>query len=288
MITRTPVANVLYRPNLLRSLTQAHCAVRHNSSQATAGRSTDLSSPLDPRWLSDVKTRVGKCITFGLTGDQLEHARQILHQVAQDWRELLVGSEGFLASKYRCGLHRHAVNWGDMDTMGHVNNVQYVRYAESGRCGWIRNFATHIDPGNRKRWLDMASAKGIGLIIRSIKVDYKFPMTWPDRVSVYHKFRSRPSETTDSLILDVLILSEARQRPAARAMEDIVMYDYRKGKKTALEPFMLEQFRKTFELQEEAKHTNSERVLKILEDVRALEQSSWDRPNAKEDFGSAR
>lgn len=288
MITRIPVANVLCKRFSVRSLRKCGCVIRHNSSQTAANRPTDVSSSLDPRWLSDVKTRVGKCITFGLPGDQLDHARQILHHVAQDWRELLVGSEGFLTSKSRCGLHRHAVNWGDMDTMGHVNNVQYVRYAESGRCNWMRNFAIHIDPGNKKRWLDMASAKGTGLIMRSIKVDYKFPMTWPDRISVYHKFRSLPSETTDSLILDVLILSEARQRPSARALEDIVIYDYKKGKKTTLEPFMLEQFRKTFKLQEEAKHTNIERVRKILADVRALEQSSWDRSDAKEDFGSAR
>lgn len=30
-------------------------------------------------------------------------------------------------------MERHKVVWGEMDSMGHVNNVVYVRYAETGR-----------------------------------------------------------------------------------------------------------------------------------------------------------
>lgn len=52
-------------------------------------------------------------------------------------------------------------------------------------------------------------------------------MAWPDRISVYHKLRAAPTASTDSFILDVLILSERHQRPAARCVEDIVVYDYR-------------------------------------------------------------
>jgi hypothetical protein len=38
----------------------------------------------------------------------------------------------------------------------------------------MRNYAMHIDPAHRKEWLGMASSTGIGLILRSMKVDYKF------------------------------------------------------------------------------------------------------------------
>lgn len=112
-------------------------------------------------------------------------------------------------------------------------------------------------------------------------------MTWPDRVSVYHKFRSPPSESTDSFILDVMILSERQQRAAARCVEDIVVYDYRKGKKTSLRPFMAEVFTQTFRLQEEARAICTERILELLRQVESLEKESWDRADAKEDFGSA-
>lgn len=112
-------------------------------------------------------------------------------------------------------------------------------------------------------------------------------MTWPDRVTVLHKLRSEPTQDTDHFILDVLILSERHQRPAARCVEDIVVYNYKKAKKTPLRPFMVERFQETFQLQEQAKKRNGERVRGLLERVRLLEKSSWDRADAKEDLGSA-
>ena len=112
-------------------------------------------------------------------------------------------------------------------------------------------------------------------------------MRWPDHISIYHKLRAEATRGTDAFVLDVLIMSELHQRPAARCVEDIVIYDYRKGKKTALQPFMVDVFRETWRLQEEAKRANSERVVQILKRVRALEKDSWDRADAVEDLGSA-
>lgn len=84
-----------------------------------------------------------------------------------------------------------------------------------------------------------------------------------------------------------MVLSEAQRRPAARCIEDIVVYDYRTAKKSPLPRFMVERFQETFKLQEQTKAENSRRVRVLLDRVRALEKSSWDRPDAKEDFGSA-
>ena len=110
-------------------------------------------------------------------------------------------------------------------------------------------------------------------------------MTWPDRVSVYHKLSTAPQSTDDSFILDVMILSEVRQRPAARCLEDVVTYDYRQGKKTALPRFMLNAFQSTFAQQEEAKADAGRKISDLLLRVRALEKDTWDRPDAKEDLG---
>lgn len=164
-------------------------------------------------------------------------------------------------------------------------------------------------------------------------------MAWPDRISVYHKLRFLPTSSTDSFILDVVIMSERHQRPAARCVEyvcsetflllisprfkppdmfqeyielsscikktrqgtrfycpisnadsghihrDIVVYDYRRGKKTPLRAFMLEKFQETWEAQEEAKGRNESRVRRLLERVEKLEKESWDRQGAVEDFG---
>lgn len=66
-----------------------------------------------------------------------------------------------------------------------------------------------------------------------------------------------------------------------------MVYDYKKGKKTPLRPFMVDAFQETWRLQEEAKKKNSDRVRDLLNQVERLEKDSWDKPDAKEDLGSA-
>lgn len=51
---------------------------------------------------------------FGLQTAQVDEAGKISKVLAKDWRELLVGSEGFLVGRGRAGLERHNVVWGDM------------------------------------------------------------------------------------------------------------------------------------------------------------------------------
>lgn len=241
---------------------------------------------LNPRWLSETKARIGKCITFGMPSPLVDEAGKILEELGQDWRELVAGSEGFLTDKRRAGLHRQSIVWGDHDNMGHVNNVRYVRFAESGRCNWTRKIG-HFDTAHKKEWEELLSNRGIGLILKSITVDFKFPMTWPDRVSVYHKLRSKPDKNTNSMIMDVMILSETRQRPSARCLEEGVVFDYTKQTKTSLPPFMFEQFKHIYDLQEAAKQRNQKKIQDIDNRVRRIERETWDRPDAKEDLGSA-
>ncbi|KAJ5125510.1 hypothetical protein N7526_007687 [Penicillium atrosanguineum] len=247
---------------------------------------------IDPRWLTMMKRRLGRCMMFGLKPNQIDEAGNILNQLARDWRELIAGSEGFLTDEKRRSLYRHNVVWGRWYGPGHVNNVTYVRYAESARVNWTRNIGNHIDPANKKQWLNLVNSTGIGLILRSIKVDYKFPMKFPDKITVYQKLVHDPSSTPaghSAFQLQVMILSEARQRPAARCHEENVTYDYKKNQKTPeLPAFIFDQFKEIWELQEKAKQDWQKRILEIENRVRTLETDSWDRADAVEDTGSAK
>ncbi|KAL2850811.1 thioesterase-like superfamily-domain-containing protein [Aspergillus pseudodeflectus] len=257
------------------------------SSSSTAPRLHDI----DPRWLTMTKRRVGRCMMFGLKPHQIQEAGEIVQQIAQDWRELIAGSEGYLTDATRRGLFRQSVAWGEMDSMGHVNNVTYVRYAETARVYFTRNFALHIDPSHKTEWMNLVSNRGLGIILRSIKVDYKFPMQYPDKVTVYHKLVHDPSSSQSTQFafhLQVMILSEAKQRPAARCHEDLVTYDYKLGKKAAIPPFLMKQLAETWKLQEQAKKHWQQRILDIEARVRKLETDSWDRVDAVEDTGSAK
>jgi acyl-CoA thioesterase FadM len=67
-------------------------------------------------------------------------------------------------------VHRGA----DSGIQNHVNNVTYIRYAESARVNWAYNYAVHIDPRNRMKWSELCTPRGNGLILRSMRTDYKF------------------------------------------------------------------------------------------------------------------
>ncbi|PQE19047.1 thioesterase thiol ester dehydrase-isomerase protein [Rutstroemia sp. NJR-2017a WRK4] len=256
---------------------------RHSSSQTSPAHPPSSESP--SRWLATTKSRIGKCIMFGLTRPQARRAAGILEVLGRDWRELVAGRQGFLVDRRRAGLYRHRVVWGEMDSMGHVNNVAYIRYAESARVQWVKNYAVHIDPENSRSWMETLTPRGDGLILRSIKTFYRFPMTWPDHISVYHKLRSLPEPGSDNFTLDVLIVSELRQRVAASCVEDIVLYDYKAGRKTGIKPFMMDAFETAWEEQLESTKSAERKIEWVEERVRELERESWDREGAVEDMG---
>lgn len=84
------------------------------------------------------------------------------------------------------------------------------------------------------------------------------------------------------------MLSERHQRAAARCLEEIVVYDYRKGSKAKLPPFMIAKFTQMWRKQEEAKARKGDSVRSLFERVARLEKSTWDREDAVEDIGEGR
>lgn len=50
----------------------------------------------------------------------------------------------------------------------------YNRYAESSRVNWTNNFANYLDPTHKREWSELLTPRGDGLILKSIRTDYKF------------------------------------------------------------------------------------------------------------------
>lgn len=222
---------------------------------------------------------------FGLEPKQSQEAAAICQTLNSHWRELSVGREGFLSSPGRRGLFRRKVDWGEMDSMGHVNNVIYNRWTEAARVNWALNFAEILDPANAKGWRELVGPRGIGLILKNIKTEFKFPMVFPDRVTVLHKLRAEPGAGSDSFGLEVVLLSEKHQRIAARCTEENVIYDYVKGRRTQMPPFMVEALAELFQEQESARKEWTGLADTLEARVRALETGSWDRTDAVEKMG---
>ena len=73
------------------------------------------TQPVVPaRAFSDLKTRIAKCVMFGLSASQVDEAGDILRSATRQWRDLVAGSEGFITRKGWPGLEGLEVAWGDM------------------------------------------------------------------------------------------------------------------------------------------------------------------------------
>ena len=112
------------RPRIQRIASHA----RHQSTSSNAPATAALS----PRWLSDIKTRIGKCIMFGINPSQTEEAGSVLQEISADWRELIAGSEGYLTGPEYRGLFRQEVVWGEMVAFSANSSVR--RLMRNLRC----------------------------------------------------------------------------------------------------------------------------------------------------------
>ncbi len=108
------------------------------------------------------------------------------------------------------------VLWGDEDSFGHVNNLSYLRWAETVRVDYlIRVGLWQILPGS-----------GIGPILASMSCDYRRPVTYPDTVRVDARVVSIGNS---SFRMDHTITSEALGEVAAEVSSTIVTVDYTQG-----------------------------------------------------------
>lgn len=231
-------------------------------------------------WLPSIKSRIGKLMLHGTHPAEARESSALLQTLAHNWRRYVAMREGYLVTPQHRGLYRHAVVWGEMDSIGHVNNVAYSRWAESARINWTRCVAIHVDPDNRTQWETLWTSCGLGLILRGLNMEYKFPMRFPDKVSVYHRLISTGD---DSFKLGAIILSEKHQRVSAKCTEDIVVYNYQPSNplqnpgKVAIPPFMEKVFKEIFHAQEKAARDAEEEMADIEERLNVLERHVMSR-----------
>lgn len=138
--------------------------------------------------------------------------------------QTLIKSEGGGYKLEHGGLIDFPVNWGDMDVFAHVNNVKYLKWFESARVNMFNKLAEDYK-GNVELEKFMSS-EGVGPIIRSVNLAWRYPIKFPDTVTVLHKVDRIES---DRFFLKGIVISHEAQKVAARIEECVVTVDYRKG-----------------------------------------------------------
>lgn len=110
------------------------------------------------------------------------------------------------------------VAWGEMDAMGHVNNIVYFRYFESARIAYFEKMGL----------IDYMKQTGVGPILATTSCRFRIPLSYPDQVLIGAKVTSVEE---DRFIMHYLVVSRRHGKPAAEGEGVIVPFNYRERKK---------------------------------------------------------
>ena len=113
------------------------------------------------------------------------------------------------------------VAWGEMDAMGHVNNIVYFRYFESARIAYFEKMDL----------IGIMTKTGIGPILATTSCKFKIPLSYPDKVLIGAKV---VSVEEDRFIMNYLVVSTKHQKVAAEGDGVIVTFNYKEGKKVTV------------------------------------------------------
>ncbi|ORE86058.1 Thioesterase superfamily protein [Oceanococcus atlanticus] len=109
------------------------------------------------------------------------------------------------------------VRWGDMDTLGHVNNAKYLTYTESARIA----FFDEVFAG------DESFMNGQGPILAGISCNYHQQVHYPAMLEAAVGFKRMG---TSSLVLACPIFLRGQDEAVADVETTLVWFDYRAQK----------------------------------------------------------
>ncbi|KAL5598223.1 hypothetical protein FOVSG1_002123 [Fusarium oxysporum f. sp. vasinfectum] len=147
----------------------------------------------------------------------------------------------------------------------------YNRYVETGRVHFIRQHSEDASEHEKAQWDDLPTPRSLGLILRSITTEYKFPLEFPDHITVLYKLLEAPTNESTSLKMEAWILSEQYRRLAARCIDDTVIYEYTTAKKTVLKPFMVDKFQQTFSMQQANQRKYTDQAKRAIQEAEELQ-----------------
>ncbi|KAF5361774.1 hypothetical protein D9756_002166 [Leucocoprinus leucothites] len=134
-----------------------------------------------------------------------------------------LSSEGFDPLSF----WEQSIVWGDHDAFQHVNNVNYVRFFESARIKWMTSLGNEL--GGPEKVKAMLKAQGISLILKSIEVRFRRPVTYPDTLLIgYKPILPPPEGSPDNATFEVKASAYSISQEAfvAHSRESLVWYDY--------------------------------------------------------------
>ncbi len=120
-------------------------------------------------------------------------------------------------------LHQYslAMRWGEMDALGHLNNVHYFRYFEQVRISWFNSF----DP-------TLMNQRSGPLLIRTTAV-YHLPIVHPATLEI-KLFAGPPGRSSFSTYYEVTLAGEPEEKIYTEGEAVLVWADYTIGRSIEL------------------------------------------------------
>jgi|TARA_B100000900_G_scaffold396332_1_gene395515 acyl-CoA thioester hydrolase len=121
-------------------------------------------------------------------------------------------------------IHQSTLNtqWGDMDALGHVNNIMYFRYFETARVNWLKSIGINLGADNES------------FVLANACCEFIIPIKQPAIISV-DTFLSSIGNTSVDLTHELYLECENNVRKlSARGTATIVWVSLTKSKSKTL------------------------------------------------------
>lgn len=114
------------------------------------------------------------------------------------------------------------VRWGDMDALGHVNNIVFLQCFETARIAYLEHVGIEFT--------GLGSSEH-GVILAANSCRYRVPVTYPDTLSVGVRVSALGN---NRVIMEHAAVSQKLGKVVAEGDALVVSYDYVTGRPTPL------------------------------------------------------
>ena len=113
------------------------------------------------------------------------------------------------------------IEWGDMDSLQHVNNIEYFKYFQVARIAYFEKIDSNSVMGETR----------VSSILASTQCKFIYPLAYPDSVSVGVRVDAMADQY---FTMKYAVVSHKHQRMAAIGDAEVVMIDYVNNKKASI------------------------------------------------------
>lgn len=113
------------------------------------------------------------------------------------------------------------VEWGDMDALQHVNNIEYFKYFQMARIAYFEKIDSDGVMGETR----------VSSILAATQAKYIYPLEYPDTISVGVRIDKMADQY---FTMKYAVVSHMHQRMATVGDAKVVVFDYVKNKKASI------------------------------------------------------